>query len=156
MFEKMLSSEGVRPEKLGYDRPSSKLLGFLAKHYSLKRYVPQSNNFVVFSQYWESAHSGAKTSANGFADPMPLRSQSLKKSEQTHATLSNFYGGQATQPHFAAAPTYTTTYGEFRGNTIGQSHLQSLLKTSDHTKFGATGALVSARALNACVFPTGG
>ena len=137
LFEKMLASEGVRPEKLGYDRPSSKLLGFLAKHYSLKRYVPQSNNFVVFSQYWESPQSHLKTSANGFAEPIPLRSSSLKKSDNTHATLSNFYGGQPTQQHFGAAPNYTTSYGEFRGNTIGQSHLQSLLKTSDHTKFGA-------------------
>jgi len=36
----MLENEAVRPEKLGYDRPSEKLLGFLAKHYTLKRYVP--------------------------------------------------------------------------------------------------------------------
>ncbi len=40
IFEKMLENEGVKPEKLGYDRPSEKLLGFLAKHYGLKRYVP--------------------------------------------------------------------------------------------------------------------
>lgn len=40
LFEKMLQSEGVQPEKLGYDRPSPKLLAFLAKHYGLKRYVP--------------------------------------------------------------------------------------------------------------------
>ena len=36
----MLSCEGVKPEKFGYDRPSEKLLGFLGKHYVLKRYVP--------------------------------------------------------------------------------------------------------------------
>jgi alpha-tubulin N-acetyltransferase 1 len=36
----MLEKESVRPENLGYDRPSEKLLGFLAKHYGLKRYVP--------------------------------------------------------------------------------------------------------------------
>jgi alpha-tubulin N-acetyltransferase 1 len=40
LFERMLECEKVRPEKLGYDRPSEKLLGFLGKHYSLKRYVP--------------------------------------------------------------------------------------------------------------------
>ena len=40
IFEKMLSSEGVRPEKLAYDRPSEKLIGFCAKHYGLKAYVP--------------------------------------------------------------------------------------------------------------------
>ena len=56
IFEKMLESEGVRPEKLGYDRPSEKLLAFLAKHYGLKRYVPQNNNYVVYNQYFESSN----------------------------------------------------------------------------------------------------
>lgn len=50
----MLQTENVNPEKLGYDRPSEKLLGFLAKHYGLKRYVPQNNNYVVFSAYFET------------------------------------------------------------------------------------------------------
>jgi alpha-tubulin N-acetyltransferase 1 len=50
----MLEVEGVKPEKLGYDRPSEKLLGFLAKHYGLKRYVPQNNNYVVYSAYFDS------------------------------------------------------------------------------------------------------
>jgi alpha-tubulin N-acetyltransferase 1 len=36
----MLEKENIRPEKFGYDRPSPKLLGFLAKHYGLKNYVP--------------------------------------------------------------------------------------------------------------------
>lgn len=50
----MLERESVRPEKLGYDRPSEKLLAFLAKHYGLKRYVPQNNNYVVYNAYFES------------------------------------------------------------------------------------------------------
>lgn len=52
----MLEAESVKPEKLGYDRPSEKLLGFLAKHYGLKRYVPQNNNYVVYNAYFESAN----------------------------------------------------------------------------------------------------
>ena len=58
IFEKMLHSEDVKPEKLGYDRPSEKLLAFLAKHYGLKRYVPQNNNYVVYNQYFESGAIG--------------------------------------------------------------------------------------------------
>ena len=54
LFEKMLYHEGnVNPAKLAYDRPSSKLIGFLSKHYGLKAYVPQNNNYVVFNQYWD-------------------------------------------------------------------------------------------------------
>jgi alpha-tubulin N-acetyltransferase 1 len=36
----MLRQEMIRPEKLAYDRPSPKLLGFLKKHYNLKNYIP--------------------------------------------------------------------------------------------------------------------
>jgi len=55
MFEYMLSEEKVRPEKLAYDRPSPKLIGFLRKHYGLADYVSQSNNFVIFKQYFSSS-----------------------------------------------------------------------------------------------------
>ena len=48
IFEYMRRREGVPPEKMAYDRPSEKLIGFLAKHYGLKNYVPQNNNYVVF------------------------------------------------------------------------------------------------------------
>ena len=49
----MLKCEGSRPEKLAYDRPSEKLIGFLRKHFGLAKYVPQNNNFVVFDAYWQ-------------------------------------------------------------------------------------------------------
>ena len=49
----MLENEKINPEKLAYDRPSPKLIGFLKKHYGLINYVPQNNNYVIFNQYWE-------------------------------------------------------------------------------------------------------
>jgi alpha-tubulin N-acetyltransferase 1 len=52
MFEHMLKEEQIHPHKLAYDRPSPKLVAFLAKHYHLKDYIPQSNNFVVFKKYF--------------------------------------------------------------------------------------------------------
>ena len=56
LFEEMLCREGnVHPAKLAYDRPSPKLIGFLGKHYGLRNYVPQNNNFIVFNQYWDPA-----------------------------------------------------------------------------------------------------
>ena len=48
----MLDEERVEPNKIAYDRPSEKLLNFLRKHYGLENYVPQSNNFVVYSNYF--------------------------------------------------------------------------------------------------------
>ena len=48
----MLLTEGVNPAKLAYDRPSPKLKAFLAKHYNLRNFVAQNNNFVVFDEYF--------------------------------------------------------------------------------------------------------
>merc|ERR1711871_599640 len=50
LFEFMLQQERASPSRLGYDRPSAKLRGFLSKHYKLSNFLPQSNNFVIFSQ----------------------------------------------------------------------------------------------------------
>ena len=56
LFEEMLKREGIlQPGKIAYDRPSSKMLAFLAKHYNLRDYVPQVNKYVVFRQYWDSS-----------------------------------------------------------------------------------------------------
>ena len=52
LFERMLEHEKVVPEKLAYDRPSSKLLAFLSRHYGLTSYIPQNNNFVVYNEYF--------------------------------------------------------------------------------------------------------
>lgn len=54
LFEAMLAAEEIKPDRLAYDRPSPKLLGFLKKHYNLKNYIPQNNNFVIYSQYFEA------------------------------------------------------------------------------------------------------
>jgi GNAT acetyltransferase, Mec-17 len=48
----MLEHEKINPWNMGYDRPSSKLIGFLKKHYGLVNFVPQNNNFVVFKDYF--------------------------------------------------------------------------------------------------------
>merc|ERR1719453_445239 len=58
LFERMLADERISPAKLGYDRPSPKLFGFLAKHYHLVDYAPQTNNFVVFQRYFTDREDG--------------------------------------------------------------------------------------------------
>mmetsp|Transcript_2627 Transcript_2627/g.4479 ORF Transcript_2627/g.4479 Transcript_2627/m.4479 type:complete len:242 (+) Transcript_2627:45-770(+) len=52
LFDDMLRHEQLAPEDMGYDRPSSKFLGFLKKHYGLCKHKPQNNNFVVFDAFW--------------------------------------------------------------------------------------------------------
>ncbi len=64
MFEKMLENENANPARLGYDRPSPKLLAFLKKHYGLVDYIPQNNNYVVYNDYFDpaTAHTYVKRS----------------------------------------------------------------------------------------------
>ncbi|XP_016371801.1 alpha-tubulin N-acetyltransferase 1-like isoform X2 [Sinocyclocheilus rhinocerous] len=54
LFDFMLKHKRVEPEQMAYDRPSPKFLSFLEKHYDLKNSVPQVNNFVVFSGFFQS------------------------------------------------------------------------------------------------------
>lgn len=56
LFHAMIDREGELPNRIAYDKPSSKLLGFLDKHYGLKSYIPQNNNFVIFDAYWNTSY----------------------------------------------------------------------------------------------------
>lgn len=61
LFELMLSNENfINPGLIAYDRPSPKLISFLAKHYSLTEYTPQNNNYVVFNDYFSLGGKGRK------------------------------------------------------------------------------------------------
>jgi alpha-tubulin N-acetyltransferase 1 len=55
LFDAMLEFEKQIPSKLAYDRPSAKLIGFMAKHFGLKSFVPQNNNYVVFDEYFKQS-----------------------------------------------------------------------------------------------------
>lgn len=48
LYDYMLQCEKKTPAKVAYDRPSVKFMSFLAKHFGLRQYTPQTNNFVVF------------------------------------------------------------------------------------------------------------
>ncbi len=48
----MLEDQRVEHYMLAYDKPTEKFLSFLNKHYRLKTFVPQTNNFVVFTNYF--------------------------------------------------------------------------------------------------------
>ena len=72
VFEYMLRHEAVEPRKLAYDRPSPKLIGFMAKHYQLCSFVPQPNHYVVFDQYFDDRPASSR--ANRSVSSRPLSS----------------------------------------------------------------------------------
>jgi GNAT superfamily N-acetyltransferase len=75
VFEFMLQTEKSLPSQYGYDRPSTKLLAFLAKHYDLKNYIPQNNNYVVFRKYFSNAGNGGPAASSG----IPTLNTTLEK-----------------------------------------------------------------------------
>ncbi|KDO26403.1 hypothetical protein SPRG_08206 [Saprolegnia parasitica CBS 223.65] len=57
LFRSMLERLHVAAKDLAYDRPSPKLGPFLAKHFQLRSFVPQSNRFVIFDAFFEAQES---------------------------------------------------------------------------------------------------
>ncbi|XP_069775455.1 alpha-tubulin N-acetyltransferase 1 [Narcine bancroftii] len=53
LFDYMVQYEGIKPDHLAIDRPSSKFLSFLRKHYGLAATILQVNNFVVFESFFQ-------------------------------------------------------------------------------------------------------
>ena len=90
LFELMLKTTKISPSKIAYDKPSPKLLGFLRKHYGLSRYIPQNNNFVVFSAYFtdyvsekKAAPFRALPAGVAYADPAEVASRGFKQASKT-------------------------------------------------------------------------
>ena len=52
MYDSMLRNENVEPRMIAIDRPSTLCLGFMKKHFGLENFVPQTNNYVVFDDYF--------------------------------------------------------------------------------------------------------
>jgi len=52
LFQHMLVEERADPRYLAVDRPSTKLVSFLRKHYGLVNTIPQVNNYVIFSGFF--------------------------------------------------------------------------------------------------------
>ncbi|PFH36233.1 putative alpha-tubulin N-acetyltransferase [Besnoitia besnoiti] len=94
LFACMLANERLAAAALAYDRPSPKLFAFLDKHYGLRNYVPQANNFVVFDRYFDlgthqtsatdaqRARSFHETGARRNGDPMRGRRETQPRETQ--------------------------------------------------------------------------
>eukprot|EP00095_Tigriopus_kingsejongensis_P009419 maker-scaffold143_size313727-snap-gene-2.18 protein:Tk09419 transcript:maker-scaffold143_size313727-snap-gene-2.18-mRNA-1 annotation:"alpha-tubulin n-acetyltransferase isoform x2" len=54
LFEHMLQDQGLDPQFMAIDRPSPKLLGFLAKYHNLSNPIPQVNNYVIYDGFFNN------------------------------------------------------------------------------------------------------
>ena len=89
LFDTMLSYQNAEAHHLAYDRPSIKLISFLAKHFSLKDYVKQNNNYVVFDDYFTKPPQTTATNASASG-------QQSEAQLKTHTRLPSFELNQPT------------------------------------------------------------
>eukprot|EP00392_Amoebophrya_sp_AT5.2_P013928 g14061.t1 len=137
LFEYFLWSEKKSPARLSYDRPSSKLLKFLEKHYALRQYTPQTNNFVVFHKYFEKS--------SDFHDKLipkqcPDVFSSAKEKHTKNGGQRGSAGAKADDGDEVGSATPTTsTDGDFEGPSSSSSRFGHGAVGSKGTKSGAVG-----------------
>ena len=119
LFGKMLLSEKSFPNKLAYDRPSPKLLKFLQTHFDLKNYIPQTNHFVIFDEFFGVVCSPFRNTA----DPTPS-SRARPPSESLRSRRD-----------WRRTPTTTRTLLESRRSTTSRKSTNSTEpRTPSHSR----------------------
>ena len=136
MFRHMLEAECVAPQQLAYDRPSPKLIGFMAKHYNLSRFVPQTNNYVVFDQYFHGQPQQANRGKESVSSRPLTREKRQRRAQTDRPTEAG--SAQRGQPH---APGGEHRAAAFRGahngsdenGGLGSSMLSAPWSAEQHT-----------------------
>lgn len=82
LFDHMIQAEGVEPWQLAIDRPSHKFLSFFDRHFKLNSYTKQSNNYVVFRQFFSKNGNGG--SGNRRDNNTPARARDSTPAHDTH------------------------------------------------------------------------
>lgn len=96
LFDIMLAYMNSKPALIAYDRPSHKLMGFLAKHFNLTSHVQQNNNYVVFDDYFTTiACQPMNTKTNNNNQNVPISDVNLSTNYdafgQSHMTSFQKY-----------------------------------------------------------------
>jgi len=60
LFNFMLQAEKIEAKHLAVDRPSTKFIAFLKKHFNLYSTIPQVNNFVIFEEFFTKRRKNEK------------------------------------------------------------------------------------------------
>ena len=80
LIDKMLATENKEMKEIPIDKPSPLCLSFMKKHFGLSQFTPQSNNYVIFEQFWEEED---KNRLQDDDDPYSRRYPSLNSKQTT-------------------------------------------------------------------------
>ncbi|KAL7069998.1 hypothetical protein ACQ4LE_011174 [Meloidogyne hapla] len=87
LFNGMLKSESVTPQKCAFDKPSPSLLHFLEKHFGLQHPIWQPTTFVVFPGFFE----GLKPEDGGKDDI--VSEHQMSAIERNRKSINEHYSG---------------------------------------------------------------
>ncbi|KAB7503822.1 Alpha-tubulin N-acetyltransferase [Armadillidium nasatum] len=143
LFEYMLMHQNIDPGHMAVDKPSDKFLSFLKRHYGLEKQIPQINNFVVYTSFFQerpvtseeaaltyvnrSNRSSRTASPEGSPSPGNSRKASNanqfagKPSRYRESSMSDILHGRPDRHTVSARlnPRHQTTLDWMRGSNPG-------------------------------------
>lgn len=118
LFEAMLKEENSEAAMIAYDRPSEKLLSFLSKHYSLVKYTPQNNNFVVYEEYFNKSRVNNKRKNFG---SIGGSSNNISGNTTEDKNEPKIIGGKLVYPNKLSLDNYSYPNSSNNSNTRAKS-----------------------------------
>ncbi|EDX18429.1 alpha-tubulin N-acetyltransferase 2 [Drosophila simulans] len=128
LFEWMLEKQGWSPQKCSVDRPSNKMLAFMAKHYDLVRTIPQGNNFVLYEGFFDDPIPTSK-SASGLQATGSIRNQSqghFKRQEHEQAQAGHGHANRNTVQNDANSGPFSKDQKTVSGTSLYRRRWNSL------------------------------
>lgn len=110
LFTAMERYIGVSAFGWAFDRPSSKLKGFLNKYYSMSNFTPQANNFLMHNnavQLWGTEYQSFRRSAVHYIPTpfsLPINVPSLLGERGVFRTATELPGASFTGKHTTSQP----------------------------------------------------
>jgi len=148
LYDRMLTDEKVTPRRLAIDKPSQKFLFFMKKHFGLIKYVPQNNNFVVFSAYFEAEERKSTTEAFGgkrvtssAAYDLPkstAKPTSLLQKDQKPIELLNDSSKEGAASRDKHSKSHSLVASPKAPNALGTSKFEDEVKKDSYVKGGVS------------------
>jgi hypothetical protein len=135
LFDAMCLMEKVSdPSTLAYDRPSAMFLSFLSRHFGLKDFTPQPNNFVVFEDYFMGRRGGIPPSRASTTGSVSRGGDSTTRIPRASATP----GGPLTPSFTVGAQSYSdrlAATGEMRSFVDRLADTDAAPSSSSRSRF---------------------
>lgn len=102
LMDYMLRDNDIKASQLAFDQPSDCLLRFLSKHFNLTNSVNQSNNFVIFEEFFENDSSNtneSKSDSRSSGHVLQVSQTTFGRqsaSRQRDSMVDILYGGNTT------------------------------------------------------------